>query len=99
MMRQGLSKVGKRGAIVLPAGLRRRFGLKEGSYIVAEECGEGILIRPAVIVPYEKYTQERIAEFLLGSAADAESYAQAVEEVRRMGVDPEKIDHFRPPGV
>jgi AbrB family looped-hinge helix DNA binding protein len=99
MSKQGLSKVGKRGAIVLPASLRRRFGLKEGSYIVAEESEDGILIRPAAILPYEKYSRERIAEFLLGSATDSESYAQAVAEIRRMGFDPEKIDHFGPPGV
>ena len=30
------AKVGKRGAIVVPAKLRKRFGLDEGSFVIAE---------------------------------------------------------------
>jgi AbrB family looped-hinge helix DNA binding protein len=44
-------KVGKRGAIVIPASLRKRFGIEEGSFIIAEEREDGILIRPAVVLP------------------------------------------------
>jgi AbrB family looped-hinge helix DNA binding protein len=99
MATQEVSKVGRRGTVVIPAPLRKRFGIKEGSYVVAEERDDGILLRPAVVVPYEQYTPERVAEFLLGSAVDAESYREAVEEVRRMGLDPERIDHFKPAGV
>ena len=50
------AKVGKRGAIVVPAKLRRRFGIEEGTVVTAEEREDGILIRPAVVVPIEKYT-------------------------------------------
>jgi len=31
------NKVGKRGMVVLPAKLRKRFGIEEGSYVIAEE--------------------------------------------------------------
>jgi AbrB family looped-hinge helix DNA binding protein len=92
------SKVGKRGMVVLPAKLRRRFGIDEGSYVVAEEREDGILIRPAVVLPIENYTPERVAEFLLGSAVDSDSYAGAVSQVHSMGLDPESIDHVRPAG-
>jgi AbrB family looped-hinge helix DNA binding protein len=47
------AKVGKRGAIVVPAKLRRRFGIEEGAVVTAEEREDGILIRPAVVVPIE----------------------------------------------
>jgi hypothetical protein len=47
----------------------------------------------------EEYTPERIAEFLLSNSVDAEDYAQAVAEVRRMGLNPENILHSRPSGV
>ena len=40
------SKVGKRGSVVVPARLRRKFGIKEGGLVVAEERPDGILIRP-----------------------------------------------------
>jgi hypothetical protein len=44
----------------------------------------------------ENYSPERIAEFLLGSAVDEESYQEAEAEVRKMGLDPCSIDHFKP---
>lgn len=93
------SKVGKRGTLVIPARLRRRFGIEEGSEVIAEETPEGILIRPAMTVPIEIYGDERKAEFLLSNAVDADDYRSAQEEVRRMGLDPAEIEHERPTGV
>jgi AbrB family looped-hinge helix DNA binding protein len=90
------SKVGKRGTFVIPAKLRRRFGLEEGAEVIAEETPEGILIRPALTVPIEFYSDLRKAEFLLSNAVDADDYAQAVEQVKAMGLDPDQIDHHRP---
>ena len=94
-MDQSTSRVGKRGAIVIPAALRRRFGIEEGSLVIAEDREEGILIRPAVAVPLESYTPERRAEFLLSNAVDAGDYARAQEEVRKMGLDPAAIPHHK----
>jgi bifunctional DNA-binding transcriptional regulator/antitoxin component of YhaV-PrlF toxin-antitoxin module len=37
----GTSRVGKRGTIVLPANLRRRFGLDEGALVIAEANENG----------------------------------------------------------
>ena len=91
------SKVGRRGTIVLPAKLRRRLGIDEGSFVVAEEREDGILIRPATVLPVEIYTPERRAEFLLNNAVNAEDYRRARAEVKRMGVDPDRIKHLRPP--
>ncbi len=90
------SKVGKRGTVVIPAKLRKRFGIVEGSLIIAEETGDGILIRPAVALPVESYSSERIAEFILSNAVDSDDYELAIEEVRRMGLDPESIPHRKP---
>ncbi len=91
-----VSKVGKRGAIIVPARLRRKFGIEQGKLVVAEERAEGILIRPVIALPIEIYTPERRAEFLLSNAVDAADYRRAAEEVRRMGLNPEKIPHHRP---
>lgn len=84
------SKVGKRGAIVVPARLRSKFGIEEGGLVVAEEPSDGILIRPAVAIPVEFYSPERKAEFLLSNAVDAEDYHAAIPEVRKMGINPAK---------
>jgi AbrB family looped-hinge helix DNA binding protein len=90
------AKVGKRGAIIMPASLRKRFGIEEGSIVIAEEKGDGILIRPAMVVPVEHYTPERKAEFLLSNAIDVADYRKARKEVRKMGLDPDTISHRRP---
>jgi AbrB family looped-hinge helix DNA binding protein len=90
-------KVGKRGTIVLPAKMRRRYGIEEGTMVVAEESPYGILIRPAVVYPVEIYTPERKAEFLLNNSVSAEDYRQALAEVRRMGLNPSKVRHRKPP--
>jgi AbrB family looped-hinge helix DNA binding protein len=91
------SRVGKRGAVVVPARMRRKFGIEEGSLVIAEEREDGILIRPAVAVPVEIYTPARIAEFLLSNALDAREYKAARLEVRKMGLDPDRITHRNPP--
>ena len=90
------AKVGKRGAIVVPARLRKRFGIEEGSIVLAEEREDGILIRPAVVVPVERYTHERKAEFLLSNATTASDYRKARKAVQRLGLDPDVIPHRRP---
>ena len=90
------AKVGKRGAIVVPAKLRRRFGIEEGTVVTAEEREDGILIRPAVVVPIEKYTPERKAEFLLSNTTNAADYRKARTEVQKLGIDPDSIPHRRP---
>ena len=89
-------RVGKRGSIVLPAKMRRRYGIAEGTMVVAEESPYGILIRPAIVVPVEIYTPERKAEFLLSNAVDTKDYRKAVATVRQMGLDPAKIQHKKP---
>jgi len=90
------SKIGRRGAVVIPARLRKRFGLEEGTLVIAEERTDGILLRPAVALPVETYSPERVAEFLLSNAVDAREYVKAVAKVRSMGLDPEAIPHTRP---
>lgn len=85
------SRIGKRGTVVIPARLRRKYGLEEGGLLVAEERDEGILFRPVVTMPVEIYTPERIAEFLLNSAVDEADYRNAEEEVRKLGLDPDAI--------
>ena len=90
------SKVGKRGTVVIPAKLRRQYGMEDGSLVIAEAHPDGVLLRPAVALPVETYTLERKAEFLLTNAVDAEDYAWAAKEVRRLGLDPDDIPH-RPP--
>jgi AbrB family looped-hinge helix DNA binding protein len=95
-MEIGTTKIGKRGTVVIPAGLRRKYGFEEGSVVIAEAREEGVLLRPVVTLPLEIYTSERKAEFLLNNAVTPKDYAWAIKEVRRMGLDPKKIPHEKP---
>jgi len=88
--------VGKRGTIVVPLRLRKLCGLEEGDRIVIEQTPDGLLIRPATVVPLEMYSAERKAEFLLSNAVDERDYREALKEVRKLGLDPRKVRHIRP---
>jgi AbrB family looped-hinge helix DNA binding protein len=90
------ARVGKRGAIIVPTRLRKRFGIEEGSMVVAEEKDDGILIRPAVLVPVERYSPERKAEFLLSTATTEADYRKARRAVRKLDIDPDSVPHRRP---
>ena len=95
-MERETTKIGKRGTVVIPAGLRRKYGFEEGSLVVAEAREEGVLLRPAVTLPLERYTPERKAEFLLYNVVTPEDYAWALEEVRKLGIDPKTVPHEKP---
>ena len=90
------TRIGKRGTIVLPAKMRKRYGFEEGTMVVAEEVEHGVLLRPAAVLPVEVYSPQRRAEFLLANAVDARDRRRAEEEVRKLGLDPRKIRPRKP---
>ena len=52
-----------RGVVTLPAKLREALGLKADDQLIAETTPEGLLLRPAVTLPIEIYSDKRIREF------------------------------------
>jgi AbrB family looped-hinge helix DNA binding protein len=90
------AKVGKRGAVIVPARLRRQFGIEEGTMVTAEAREDGILIRPAVVLPIEMYTPERKAQFLLTNTTSLADYHRARKEVQALGLDPDSVPHNAP---
>jgi len=91
-----ITKIGKRGTVVIPATLRKKYGFEEGSQLIVEALPDGVFLRPVVTLPVEIYTPERKAEFVLNNAITPEEYVLAVKKVRNMGLDPETIPHKRP---
>jgi antitoxin PrlF len=55
--------INQRGVITLPARLRKELGLRADDQLIAETTSEGLLLRPAVTLPIEKYSSARIQEF------------------------------------
>ena len=90
------AKIGKKGVFTIPATLRKRFNMQDGSLVIVEERPEGILLRPAVATAVEMYNDARIAEFLLSNAIDTNDYEAARVEVQTMGLDPDAIAHRKP---
>ena len=52
-----------RGVVTLPAKLRKALGLNTDDQLIAETTSEGLLLRPAVTLPIEIYSEKRIREF------------------------------------
>jgi AbrB family looped-hinge helix DNA binding protein len=82
----------RRGVITLPAKLRKALGLNADDQLIAEVTPEGLLLRPAVTLPVEVYTPERVREFdeseaELAEVLHAPSRARRSESARK-----------RPPG-
>ena len=55
--------INDRGVITIPAALRQAFGIKANDELILEDSAGGILLRPAMSVPLEIYTEKRIREF------------------------------------
>jgi len=64
--------IGRRGAITLPAKIRKHFGLEQDDKLIVEETDQGLLLRPAVSMPIELYSEERIEEFQQNETAIGE---------------------------
>lgn len=94
--------VGDKYRVTIPKEIRERLGIKPGQRVEVTTSGYTIRIEPLDIgephecAPVEVYSPERIAEFLLANVIDADDYAAAVKEVRRMGLDPDAIPHAKP---
>ena len=66
---QATVTINSRGVVTLPAKLRHAMGLKPDDQLIAETTPQGLLLRPAVTLPLELYTPERVQEF---DAAEAD---------------------------
>lgn len=60
---QATLTINSRGVVTLPAKLRQAMGLKADDQLIAETTPQGLLLRPAITLPLEMYTPERVQEF------------------------------------
>lgn len=58
-------KLGKKGQVSIPRTVIRALGLSGDSMLLVETTPDGtILLRPAGVYPIERYSDERVQEFL-----------------------------------
>ena len=55
--------VTSRGQITLPAGVRKRLGIKAGGVVLLEERNGEVVLRPAAVLEIEHYSNEDIANW------------------------------------
>ena len=72
-----------RGVVTLPAKLREAMGLKADDLLIAETTPEGILLRPAVTLPIETYSDRRVREFDQAEADLARTLAARKKRTRK----------------
>lgn len=87
--------MGKRGTIVIPARIRKRLGMTDGCLLVVEEKDSTIELRVARIEPHAGDSKVKLASSLLSAAENLGEYLAAIEEVRRMGLEPDEVPHER----
>lgn len=68
-----------RGVVTLPAKLRQALGLKADDLLIAETTPDGLLLRPAVTLPVEIYSEDRVREFDEAEAELAQHLRSAVK--------------------
>lgn len=92
--------MGKRGTLVVPAKIRKRLGLEDGCYLSIAERDDCIEFRRVKFggEKTEASSQDgkrALAASILSGATNLGEYLAAIEEVRRMGLEPEEIPHER----
>ena len=55
--------VSSRGQLTLPSDLRKRFGIDKGGVVVLEERDNELVLKPAVVLEIEMYSDSQIAEW------------------------------------
>ncbi len=89
-------KMGKRGTLVLPAKLRKQFGLEDGSLLITEAKDGEIRIRPAFVFEGEVWTPQRKAYLTLINTMTQEEYDRVAELLREEGIDPTDVPDLDP---
>ncbi|WP_305041965.1 AbrB/MazE/SpoVT family DNA-binding domain-containing protein [Geoalkalibacter sp.] len=55
--------VSGRGQITLPAGMRKKLGIKPGGVVIAEDRDGEVVLRPAAVLEVEIYSDADIAHW------------------------------------
>ena len=55
--------VSSRGQITLPAGFRKRLGIKPGGVVILEDRDGELVVKPAAVIAVESYSDRQIAEW------------------------------------
>lgn len=55
--------VSSRGQLTLPSEIRKKYGIEEGSVLVAEDRNGEIILKPASVMEVDYYSDQQIEEW------------------------------------
>ena len=73
--------VSGRGQITLPAAIRKKTGIREGSAVIIEDRDGELVLRPAAVFEIEMYTDKQVDEW---SSADQMSPQEKTAVLRKI---------------
>lgn len=94
-MTESFLQMGKRGTVVIPAKLRKKLGMVDGCLILVTEAEGSIRLRLAMVLNTDSDARLKMAQRILSGADNLGEYFAAMEEVKRMGFDPDEVPHER----
>lgn len=94
-MAEEFLQMGKRGTVVIPSKLRKKLGMSDGCLLLVSEVEGAVQLRVAKVLTSDGDARLKMAQRLLSGAEDLGEYFAAMEEVRRMGFDPDEVPHER----
>ena len=104
MSNDHIAKVGARGQVVIPAGIRRLLDLQSGETVVFRVGDDQqVTIAAAVVVArrsrslVKHYSDAEVAQILVDSAYSAEEMKDAERRIAGLGLDPAGFQHYEPP--
>ncbi len=74
--------VSSRGQVTLPAVLRKRVGIKEGSAVIIEDRGNELVLKPAAVLEIDMYSDRQIAEWDTADRLTADEKSAVLKKVR-----------------
>jgi AbrB family looped-hinge helix DNA binding protein len=74
--------VSNRGQLTLPANLRKRFGIKEGGAVILEERENELVLKPALVLEVDMYTDDQVAAW---DEADQLDDSERARVLNRLG--------------
>ena len=74
--------VSSRGQVTLPAVLRKRVGIKEGSAVIIEDRGNELVLKPAAVLEIDMYSDRQITGWDTADRLTADEKNAVLKKVR-----------------
>jgi len=72
-----------RGQLTLPAEVREKFGLEEGSVMTLEDRDGAIILRPAALLEVEIYGQDQIQSWMAADYIPEDEKRKLVSKLKK----------------